>query len=218
MSKAVGIVLCNNQIHTLTICFPSLNTWKVFLAALFTTQMSYFILTHTTYSCHSLHCVVACFVYCKMEMFVFVTSSPLYCSFTNGKSMYTFVSSVFSNQINQSKPLSRKSHARKKKIGKIAEFCLKIFGIFCSDFSFEVHLTPIFDGKVMTAGSHESRCNASRSPYFAEFSYTDFQQCHVKWCFGNVDNRRLNFLPHLGLVISPLNDFTTFCRDFNFTY
>lgn len=76
---------------------------------------------------------------------------------------------------------------------EIAEFGLKIFGIFCSDFSFEVHLTPIFDGKVMTADNPESRCNASRSPYFAEFSYTDFQQCHVKLCFGNVDKEDLNF-------------------------
>lgn len=87
--------------------------------------------------------------------------------------------------MNQSKPPSKKRKVTPEKtMGKRAEFGLKIFGkifgIFCSGFSFEVHLTHIFDGKVMTADSHASRCGASRPPQFAELSYAYFQQSHVK--------------------------------------
>lgn len=51
-----------------------------------------------------------------------------------------------------------------KKNGENSRIWFKILRIFCSGFSFEVCLTHIFDGKAMTAHSHASRCNASRSP------------------------------------------------------
>lgn len=69
-----------NQNHTWTVSFPSINMWKAFLAALFITRMSYFILTHTACSWHSLPCTVACSVYCSTVILCHILSFvvPLY--------------------------------------------------------------------------------------------------------------------------------------------
>lgn len=66
LSKAAGIVLPKSNPY-LTICFPSLNTWKGFLAALFATWTSYFILTHPACCWHSPHCIAARAVYCSTD-------------------------------------------------------------------------------------------------------------------------------------------------------
>lgn len=80
----------HNQNHTLTVSFPSINTWKALLAALFITWMSHFILTHTACSWHSLPCIVACSVYCSTAILCHILSFivPL-----NTQKIY--VSSVF---------------------------------------------------------------------------------------------------------------------------
>lgn len=69
-------------------------------------------------------------------------------------------------EMSQTSEYQKVSHTRnrvkKKKEKKKSRIWFKILGIYCSYFSFEVYMTGIFDGKVMTVNKQASRCDSKQ--------------------------------------------------------